>query len=201
MQKQILISIVNLKCHSAIRNGGECNSVWKTIYLSCKQMSITDNQTFLQYSINSNIWVNEQCVHQSEEWLSVNVKIPISILNRSLICNRDLGGISVGYKASSEPPYASHTLVQIILHFIPKLSTQSILLKSYFRLIVCKWPYFYKKLRKHCFGARCWYKHAKSSNFNGLQDNRYLKARPHGPNESISKRHKSHLHMSAGLYI
>ena len=27
MQKQILISIVNLKCHSAIRNGGECNSV------------------------------------------------------------------------------------------------------------------------------------------------------------------------------
>ena len=40
--------------------------------------------------------------------------------------------LSVGYKASSEPPYASHTLVQIILHFIPKLSTQSILLKSYF---------------------------------------------------------------------
>ena len=150
MQKKIIISIVNLKCHSAIRNEGECNSVWKTIYLSCKQMSITDNQTFLQYSINWNIWVNEQCVHQSEEWLSVNVKIPISILNQSLICNRDLGGISVGYKASSEPPYASHTLVQIILHFIPKLSTQSILLKSYFWLIVCKCPYFYKKLKKHC---------------------------------------------------
>ena len=58
--------------------------------------------------------------------------------------------LSVGYKASSEPPYASHTLVQIILHFIPKLSTQSILLKSYFWLIVCKCPYFYKKLKKHC---------------------------------------------------
>ena len=179
MQKQILILIVNLKCHSAIRNGGECNSVWKTIYLSCKQMSITDNQTFLQYAINSNIWVNEQCVHQSEEWLSVNVKIPISILNQSLICNRDLGGISVGYKASSEPPYASHTLVQIILHFIPKLSTQSILLKSYFWLIVCKCPYFYKKLKKHCLVQRCWYKQAKSSSFNGLRDNPYLKARPH----------------------
>ena len=119
----ILISIVNLECNSAIRNEGECNSVWKTIYLSCKQMSITDNQTFLQYSINSNIWVNEQCVHQSEEWLSVNVKIPISILNQSLICNRDLGGISVGYTASSEPPYASHTLVQIN-QSIPNLSAK-----------------------------------------------------------------------------
>ena len=109
--------------------------------------------------------------------------------------------ISVWYTASSEPPHASHTLVQIILHSKPKLSTQSILLKFYFRLHVCKWPYFYKKLSKHCFGARCWYKHAESSNFNGFPDKRYLKARPHGPNESIFKRRKSHLPMSAGLYI
>ena len=113
-----------LKMPFCNKERGECNSVWKTIYLSCKQMSITDNQTFLQYSINSNIWVNEQCVHQSEEWLSVNVKIPISILNQSLICNRDLGGISVGYTASSEPPHASHTLVQINPQFISKLSTR-----------------------------------------------------------------------------
>ena len=28
--------------------------------------------------------------------------------------------------------------------------SKSILLKFYFRLIVCKCPYFYKKLRKHC---------------------------------------------------
>ena len=115
----------------------------------------------------------------------INVKIPIPILNQRLICNRDLGGISVWYTASSEPPQASHTLVQINLHSKPKLSTQSILLKFYFRLHVCKWPYFYKKLSKHCFGARCWYKHAESSNFNGFPDKRYLKARPHGPNESI----------------
>ena len=79
-----------------------------------------------------------------------NVKIPIPNLNQSLICNKDLGGVSVGRTASSEPPYASHTLVQINPQFIPKLSTQSILLKFYFRLIVCKCPYFYKKLRKHC---------------------------------------------------
>ena len=63
--------------------------------------------------------------------------------------------LSVGRTASSEPPYASHTLVQINPQFIPKLSTQSILLKFYFRLIVCKCPYFYKKLRKHCLVQRC----------------------------------------------
>ena len=145
-------------------------------------MSITDNQIFLQHPINSKIWVSDHCVHQSEEWLSVNVKIPISILNQSLICNRDLGGISVGYKASSEPPYASHTLVQIILHFIPKLSTQSILLKSYFWLIVCKCPYFCKKLKKHCLVLDA---DISKQNLPALmaseiyRDNPYLKARPH----------------------
>ena len=145
--------------------------------------------------------MNERCVHQSEEWLSINVKIPISILNQSLICNRDLGGISVGYKASSEPPYASHTLVQIILHFIPKLSTQKYSAQILLSIDRMQITIFLQEVKEALFGARCWYKQAKSSNFNGLQDNRYLKARLHGPNESISKRRKSRLHMSAGLYI
>ena len=51
------------------------------------------------------------------------------ISNFTLFVQLWLWLLLVGYKASSETPYASHTLVQIIQHFIPKLSTQSILLK------------------------------------------------------------------------
>ena len=46
--------------------------------------------------------------------------------------------LSVGRTASSKPPYASHTLVQINQNSQPK----SILLKSYFQLIVCKLDIF-----------------------------------------------------------
>ena len=113
----------------------------------------------------------------------------------------DLGGVSVGRTASSKPPYASHTLVQINPQFIPKLSTQKYSTQILLSIDRMQMSIFLQKVKEALFGARCWYKQAKSSNFNGLQDNRYLEVRLHGPNESISKRRKSHLHMSAGLYI
>ena len=70
----------------------------------------------------------------------------------------------------------------------PKYSTQILLSIDRMQMSI-----FLQKVKEALFGARCWYKQAKSSNFNGLQDNRYLEVRLHGPNESISKRRKSHL--------
>ena len=171
MQKKILISIVNLKCHSAIRNGGECNSVWKTIYLSCKQMSITDNQTFLQYAINqifkwlNNVWTKVKNDSQ------INVKIPIPISTKV----KHAIGIWGGYQYDIRPLQSllTHPTLWYKSIYIPNQNRNN-LLKSYFRLDVCKWPYFYKKLSKHCLGARCWSKHVESSNFNGFPDKCYL---------------------------
>ena len=114
--------------------------------------------------------MNDHYILQRKEWLSVIVKIPISILNQGLICNRDLGGIFIGYKAPSEPAYASQTLVQIIPHFIPRLSTQKYSAQILLSIDHMQMYIFFIKVKEALFGARCWLKQAESSNFNGLQD-------------------------------
>ena len=59
----------------------------------------------------------------------------------------------MGRTASSKPPYASHTLVQINQNSQPK----SILLKSYFQFDRMQIRYFCEKLREHYLVQRCWY--------------------------------------------
>ena len=83
----------------------------------------------------------------------INSKDPHSNINQSLICNTDLGGVSVGRTAPSKPPYASHTLVQINQNSQPKI----ILLKSYFHFDRMQIRYFCEKLREHYLVQRCWY--------------------------------------------
>ena len=88
-------------------------------------------------------------MHKREEWLSIIVKIPILILNQGLISNRDLGGIFIGYKAPSEPAYAFQPLVQIIPHFIPRLSTQKYSAQILLSIDHMQMYIFLQKLRKH----------------------------------------------------
>ena len=141
------------------------------------------------------IYVFYGLIYQAKETKVYCDSCPVTITMSSQ------GVLSVGRTASSEPPYASHTLVQINPQFIPKLSTQKYSTQILLSIDRMQMSIFLQKVKEALFGARCWHKQAESSNFNGLQDSRYLEVRLHGPNESISKRRKSHLHMSAGLYI
>ena len=114
--------------------------------------------------------MNGHCIHQHEEWLSIIVKNPHFNSKPRFICNRDLGGIFIGYKAPSEPAYAFQPLVQIIPHFIPRLSTQKYSAQILLSIDHMQMYIFFIKVKEALFGARCWLKQAESSNFNGLQD-------------------------------
>ena len=94
-------------------------------------------------------------MNQSVKQLTFNVKIPIPNLNQSLICNKDLGGVSVGRTASSKPPYASHTLVQINPQFIPKLSIQKYSTQILLSIDRMQMSIFLQKVKEALFGARC----------------------------------------------
>ena len=93
--------------------------------------------------------MNGHCIHQREEWLSIIVKNPHLNSKPRFICNRDLGGIFIGYKAPSEPAYASQTLVQIIQYFIPRLSTQKYSAQILLSIDHMQMYIFLQKLRKH----------------------------------------------------
>ena len=63
--------------------------------------------------------------------------------------------LSVGRTASSKPPYASHTLVQINPQFIPKLSTQKYSTQILLSIDRMQMSIFLQKVKEALFGARC----------------------------------------------
>ena len=62
--------------------------------------------------------------------------------------------LSVGRTASSEPPYASHTLVQINPQFIPKLSTQKYSTQILLSIDRMQMSIFLQKVKEALFGAK-----------------------------------------------
>ena len=60
----------------------------------------------------------------------------------------------IGYKAPSEPAYASKTLVQIIQHFIPRLSTQKYSAQILLSIDHIQMYIFLLELKEALFGAK-----------------------------------------------
>ena len=62
---------------------------------------------------------------------------------------------------------------------MPKLSIQKYSTQILLSIDRMQITIFLQEVKEALFGARCWDKQAKSSNFYGLQDNPYLEARLH----------------------